>query len=140
MALTRILLIVILVGVATGVSKQSATAARSQPLASSHEIANEPAVDATNSKIQKLDLRHLPNALQVHEKVISGGMPEGDDSFAELQTLGIKTIISVDGAKPDVEMAQKYGMRYVHLPHGYDGVPESRAKELAKAVRDLPGP
>jgi hypothetical protein len=31
-------------------------------------------------------------------------------------------------------------LRYVHLPHGYDGVPEVRGKELAKAVRDLPGP
>ncbi len=37
-------------------------------------------------------------------------------------------------------MAKKHGMRYVHLPHSYDGVPEERAKELAKAVRDLPGP
>jgi hypothetical protein len=31
-------------------------------------------------------------------------------------------------------------MRYVHLPHGYDGIPEERIAELAKAVRDLPGP
>jgi hypothetical protein len=28
----------------------------------------------------------------------------------------------------------------VHLPHSYDGVPENRARELAKAVRDLEGP
>ena len=49
--------------------------------------------------------------------------------------LGVKTVISVDGAKPDVDLAKKHGMRYVHLPHGYDGVPDDRAKELAKAVR-----
>lgn len=26
------------------------------------------------------------------------------------------------------------------MPHGYDGIPQTRAAELAKAVRDLPGP
>jgi cytochrome c556 len=31
-------------------------------------------------------------------------------------------------------------LRYVHLPHGYDGISAARAAELAKAVRDLPGP
>jgi protein tyrosine phosphatase (PTP) superfamily phosphohydrolase (DUF442 family) len=54
--------------------------------------------------------------------------------------MGIKTIISVDGARPDVERARKYGLRYVHLPIGYDGVPRDQALRLARAVRDLPGP
>jgi hypothetical protein len=31
-------------------------------------------------------------------------------------------------------------MRYVHLPHGYNGIPEERAVQLAKAVRDFEGP
>lgn len=90
--------------------------------------------------LEKLQSKHLPNAVKIHPKVISGGLPDGDAAFAELKDLGIKTIISVDGAKPDVEMAKKYGLRYVHLPHGYDGIPEVRMEELAKAVRDLPGP
>jgi hypothetical protein len=30
-------------------------------------------------------------------------------------------------------------MRYVHLPVGYDGVPEYQGRRIAKAVRDLPG-
>lgn len=91
-------------------------------------------------KIERIDAQRLPNAVRVHDRVISGGLPEDDAAFAELHQLGIKTIISVDGAMPDLATAQKYGMRYVHLPHGYDGVPEQRAKELAKSVRDLPGP
>lgn len=89
---------------------------------------------------EKITAEHLPNPWRVHPKVISGGLPEGDEAFQELADLGIKTVISVDGAKPDVARAKKYGMRYVHMPHGYDGVPDQRAKELAKAVRDLPGP
>ena len=90
--------------------------------------------------LEKLPSKHFPNAIKVHPKVISGGLPEGDAAFQELKDLGIKTIISVDGAKPDVETAKKFGLRYVHLPHGYDGIPEPRIEELAKAVRDLPGP
>ena len=89
---------------------------------------------------QKLDSKLLPNALQLNKKVISGGLPEGDAAFQELQTRGVKTVISVDGVKPDVVTAHKYGMRYIHLPHGYDGVPANRSLELAKAVKEFPGP
>ncbi|MCI0357772.1 MAG: hypothetical protein L0211_04700 [Planctomycetaceae bacterium] len=89
---------------------------------------------------QRIDSEHLPNAYRVADKVISGGQPAGEAAFAALKSLGVRTIISVDGARPDVELAKKYGLTYVHLPHGYDGVPDERAKELAKAVRDLPGP
>ena len=45
----------------------------------------------------------------------------------------------MDGARPDVERAHKFGLRYVHLPIGYEGVPEDQGKRIAKAVRDLPG-
>ena len=89
---------------------------------------------------QRVDQSHLPNAFQLHEKVISGGQPDGEAGYRELSELGVRTVISVDGAQPQVELARKYGLRYVHLPHGYDGVSEKRAQELAKAVRDLPGP
>lgn len=89
---------------------------------------------------EKIDTPLLPNAYRLYEKVISGGLPEGDAAFAELARLGVKTIISVDGATPDIETAKQHGLRYVHLPHGYNGIPEQRIMELARAVRDLPGP
>ncbi len=88
----------------------------------------------------KLTSKHLPNPIRIHDKVISGGLPANEAAFGELTELGVRTIISVDGAKPDVEMAGKYHMRYVHLPHGYDGISEQRVMELAKAVRELEGP
>lgn len=107
-------------------------ATRIQPVASARQLPFEP---------QKLaEVSHLPNAYRLHEKVISGGQPEGDLGFQELHALGVKTVISVDGAQPDVASAKKYGLRYVHLPHGYDGISDERAQQLAKAVRDLPGP
>src|SRR5207237_1872933 len=44
------------------------------------------------------------------------------------------------GARPDVALARQYGLRYVHLPIGYDGVSPAQALRLAKAVYELPKP
>jgi protein tyrosine phosphatase (PTP) superfamily phosphohydrolase (DUF442 family) len=66
--------------------------------------------------------------------------PEGDQGFASLRALGVLTVLSVDGVRPDIERAHKYGLRYVHLPIGYDGMPSQQALRVARAVRDLPGP
>ena len=63
----------------------------------------------------------LSNVVAFHDGFYSGSAPAGDAGFDSLSSLGIKTILSVDGAMPDVELADKYGMRYVHLPIGYDG-------------------
>lgn len=76
----------------------------------------------------------------VVEGLLCGGEPLGEDGFDSLAALGIKTIISVDGAAPDVDRARTRGMRYVHLPIGYDGIDRACQIELAKAVRDLPSP
>lgn len=100
--------------------------------------ANDPAGPKT-SPLQPIGAGHLPNAYRITAKVISGGLPEGDAAFRELASLGVRTIISVDGMTPDVATAKKHGLRYVHLPHGYDRIPVERGHELAKAVRDLPG-
>ncbi len=103
-----------------------------------------PQADQTNamqlSFPKALAARHLTNLVQVHDRVISGGLPEGELAFTELTQLGIKTIISVDSARPDVAMARKHGLKYVHLPHGYDGISSDRVVQLAKAVRELDGP
>jgi protein tyrosine phosphatase (PTP) superfamily phosphohydrolase (DUF442 family) len=82
----------------------------------------------------------LQNVFRLSDRLISGSSPEGDAGFAALQRLGVKTIVSVDGSIPDAAAAEKHGMRYVHLPVGYDGIARERTLTLAKAVRDLPGP
>jgi protein tyrosine phosphatase (PTP) superfamily phosphohydrolase (DUF442 family) len=88
----------------------------------------------------RVEAKGLHNVIRLSERIYSGSSPEGDEGFASLRDLGVKTIISVDGARPDVERAHKFGLRYVHLPIGYDGVPEEQGLRIAKAVRDLPGP
>ena len=82
----------------------------------------------------------LPNGHRVTDKVLSGAQPEGDAGFAALRDMGVKTVISVDGAKPDVETARKYGLRYVHLPIGYDDVTPEEGRAIARAIDELPGP
>ena len=82
----------------------------------------------------------MENVFQLSDRLYSGSAPEGDEGFAQLQKLGIKTVISVDGSKPDVELAHKYGLRYVHLPHGYDGIGTNVQAELIKAAQVSPGP
>ncbi len=82
----------------------------------------------------------IHNVLPVADGLISGSVPEGEDGFRTLSQLGIRTIVSVDGVTPDVAGARRYGMRYVHFPVGYDGIARQRQLELARAVRDLPGP
>jgi protein tyrosine phosphatase (PTP) superfamily phosphohydrolase (DUF442 family) len=82
----------------------------------------------------------ITNFYQLSERIYSGSAPEGDAAFAELQARGIKTIITVDGAQPDADSARRFGIRYVHLPIGYDGVPADQELRLIKAAETLPGP
>lgn len=82
----------------------------------------------------------LHNVFRIGTDLFSGDAPENDAAFHELARLGVKTIISVDGSKPRVDLARRFGMRYVHLPIGYDGIPQPRGEELAKAAQAADGP
>jgi len=86
------------------------------------------------------DAPGLHNVVAYGPSCWSGSLPEGDAGFASLQSWGVRTVISVDGAVPDVARAARFGLRYVHLPIGYDGFDDARKLELVRAVRDLPGP
>ena len=81
----------------------------------------------------------LANVFQLAPGVLSGSVPDGDEAFAWLAARGVKTVLSVDGARPDIETARRHGLRYVHLPIGYDGVPPNRMAELATVRTALPG-
>jgi hypothetical protein len=49
----------------------------------------------------------LHNVHRITDTRFSGSSPEGDEGFRSLQKLGVKTVLSVDGARPDVELAHK---------------------------------
>lgn len=82
----------------------------------------------------------IENVLKLTDRIYSGGEPASALAMSQLRELGIKHIISVDGAKPNVQLAADYGMQYVHVPIGYDGISEDAGAALAKAVRELDGP
>lgn len=94
---------------------------------------------AVGADVEPLAVKGLHNAFRVTPQIISGSQPEGDEAFAALEKMGVKTIISVDGVKPDAIAARKHGLRYIHLPIGYDGVPAERVPELASAAATAGG-
>jgi protein tyrosine phosphatase (PTP) superfamily phosphohydrolase (DUF442 family) len=92
------------------------------------------AAAADNAQPQPIELLGIENAFRVTGRILAGSQPKFDVSFEALAKAGVKTIISVDGSRPDVGEAKKHGMRYVHLPFGYDGIPANRIAELTKAA------
>ncbi|HUS36920.1 MAG TPA: hypothetical protein VM680_16365 [Verrucomicrobiae bacterium] len=91
-------------------------------------------------EVKAIQAAGVENCFQVATDFFSGGSPLGDEGFESLAKLGIKTIITVDGAQPDLERARAHAMRYVHLPHGYDGISRETQLKLIKAMEVVEGP
>ncbi|MCC6672187.1 MAG: cytochrome c [Planctomycetes bacterium] len=98
------------------------------------------AVAAQPQPTRPTDYPGLHNVVLYAPGVLAGSMPEGEAGLETLAGLGVKTILSVDGGAPDVDGARAKGLRYVHVPIGYDGVPEDKALAIAAAIQNLPGP
>ena len=94
----------------------------------------------TNTVATSLEITGVHNAFRATAKIYSGSQPEGDEAFAAIAKLGVKTIVSMDGSQPDVGAARKHGLRYIHLPYGYDGIPTNRVVELSKLANEDVGP
>ncbi len=82
----------------------------------------------------------VPNLHRIAPGLLCGGSPDEPTGFDALAALGVRTIISVDGAAPAATACAVRGMRAVHLPLGYDGITSAQADVFAAAIRDLPGP
>jgi len=81
----------------------------------------------------------IHNLLQAAPHVFSGSEPAGEPAFRSLRELGVTMIVSVDGAEPDVTGAAKCGLRYVHIPIGYDGIDTQAGRALARAAKEATG-
>ena len=86
------------------------------------------------------ELPGLHNVNRASAIVIVGSEPHGQAAFEQLRMLGITTIISVDSATPDVETAKKHGLRTIHIPFSYDGIPDEALKAMARAAREIKSP
>jgi len=79
------------------------------------------------------------NLAEIAPGLLRGAQPEGDASFALLAGLGVRTILSVDGSKPDVEGAARHGIRYIHVPIEYSGVTRREQVLIAAAAESAEG-
>ena len=123
-------------GAANLPAANAADANATAPAVQQRAVPALPTIDAA----APADAPGLHNVVAFAPDVLSGSVPEGDAGFDSLKAWGVSTIISVDGAVPDLERAKARDIRYVHLPIGYHGFDETRKLELARAVRDLPRP
>jgi len=87
---------------------------------------------------RRVEAGGIENLYQVGPRLWSGGEPAGEAAFEELARLGVRIVVSVDGARPDVAGAARHGLRYVHVPIGYDGVSEGALLQMA-VVEGLKG-
>ncbi len=108
-----------------------------------HKAVVTPTIDPPVMAADKpAEYKGLHNVVSYAPGFISGSAPEGDEGFETLSQMGVKTIVSVDGAEPDVKLAVPHGLRYIHLPIGYNGMDHTRTLEIAKAVKlaEIEGP
>lgn len=105
---------------------------------------------STDSNHQTQDSSKLPrliqtegeieNFYQISSDLYSGGEPYSPEAFALLKKHNIKSILTVDAAIPQVELARKHGIRYIQIPIGYDGIATDTANEIAQAFELAPKP
>src|SRR5262249_15617653 len=90
--------------------------------------------------VRPISAAGIDNFFQLSDQVYSGSEPHGDAGFESLAKRHVRTIISVDGATPDNARANARGIRYVHIPIGYDGIPDQKGLELLYAMKHVEGP
>jgi protein tyrosine phosphatase (PTP) superfamily phosphohydrolase (DUF442 family) len=139
-SVTPYLALSLIAGCALGFAAAVAAPPDAKPSDPQHRTAATTVVPPPVDAKEPAEFPGLHQVVAYGKDFYSGSLPEGDEAFASLKALGIRTIISVDGAVPDLARAAANGMRYVHLPIGYNGFDEKRKLELVRAVRDLPKP
>ncbi|MFO0935715.1 MAG: hypothetical protein U0798_04255 [Gemmataceae bacterium] len=90
------------------------------------------------SSTKQPETNGIHNVYSLASTIYCGSEPEGQTGFHALKRLGVTTVISVDGSVPNVELAEKNGLRYIHLPIGYDGISRERALEIATVISNQP--
>ena len=81
----------------------------------------------------------LERIMAFDDSIWCGAAPTSEEGLEHLHSMGVKTIISVDGAVPDHEQAATLGLTYIHLPISYGSIPEKMIESLAGAVHAASG-
>ncbi|MCA8999385.1 MAG: tyrosine-protein phosphatase [Planctomycetaceae bacterium] len=110
------------------------------PLAMSSHVSTVWSDDGVETPFQSVEIGNLHNGFRIGQNLYSGSGPESEEDYEALRDLGVRTIVSVDGAVPNVEMARKLGMRYVHIPLKYSDVSGSNTRQLASVFTQCEKP
>ena len=92
----------------------------------------ESSEDPVSTSIDGIERVHV-----VTDRLLTGSSPD-EAGYRELQDMGVEIVLSVDGPMPPVELIRELGMRSVHLPIGYDGVPPEVIRSLARLANEAP--
>lgn len=76
----------------------------------------------------------LSQVVAFQEDIISGAKPSGSKGFNSLVKMNVRTIVCVDGVTPDVETANEYGIKTIHIPLKYDAPNDEQIFDLATVV------
>jgi protein tyrosine phosphatase (PTP) superfamily phosphohydrolase (DUF442 family) len=102
----------------------------------SNYLAAQQTTTATNQNstslplgMQRKAVEGIENFIEVSDRVYSGGEPT-TEGLQHLQKLGVTILLSVDGLSPDREAAEKLGLKYVHIPMGYDGIESQQLQDF----------
>ncbi len=89
---------------------------------------------------ERVEDPRLAAVLRAGPRIYSGAVPVGPEAFQALAELGVTTVVCVDGARPDVDAAAAVGLRYFHVPIGYDGVDEGARAAIVRILEETEGP
>lgn len=106
------------------------------PASSTGELSEPDRVESPFSLLSH-ELPGVPEYLELLPgRLSTGGQPVGDAAFSALAERGIQTVVCVDGAIPDADLARKYGIRTVHIPLSYDSVPSRATAALFRVAQE----
>lgn len=105
-------------------------------------VAQAPAEPDRQPEIERVcgELPGLDRVIRIGDRIYSGIEPPGEAAFAQLAELGVRAIVCVDAARPQVEMARRHGLRYIHIPIGYDRITDDAGGAITRVIREVEGP
>lgn len=89
---------------------------------------------------QQIEASPLHPLYALSSQLYTGSRPATEKDFAALARMGIETLVSVDGALPQVELARRHGLRYVHIPLPYSGISREAVLQLVAVMQQRRGP
>ena len=82
----------------------------------------------------------LESFRQAAEGVYVGGEPSGGTAWRQLAALGVRTVVGVDAPPPEAALAERFGLRVIHVPIGYGGIDPEEAGQLVRVARECERP